>query len=335
VKILFVAGKDDYGDPARGPSFEETNFHDTLKHMRDVEVMHYDFVGVMQAKGQGFMNEDLLRAYREARPDLVFFFLIEDEIHKETISTMSAAGNSVTFNWFADDHWRFDHYTRHWAPLFNWVSTTAASALPKYRRLRMANVIKTQWGFNNFSYRPTPSEPAHDITFVGQVHGDRQQTIEGLREANLRVETWGHGWESGRLEQKEMVRVFGTSRINLNLANSSIATPKVRPIRALQRLMGQDPWALTQQIKGRHFEIPGCGGFQLSSSVGHIEDYFVPDQEIALFDSPEEMADRAAFYLSHDDERRKIAAAGALRAEREHSYETRFRELFKAMSLGR
>jgi spore maturation protein CgeB len=132
-----------------------------------------------------------------------------------------------------------------------------------------------------------------------------------------------------------MVRVFGTSRINLNLANSSIATPKVRPIRALQRLMGQDPWALTQQIKGRHFEIPGCGGFQLSSSVGHIEDYFVPDQEIALFDSPEEMADRAAFYLSHDDERRKIAAAGALRAEREHSYETRFRELFKAMSLGR
>ncbi len=73
----------------------------------------------------------------ETKPDLSFFVLFEDEIEPETIERVSRAGGP-TVNWFTDDHWRFDRFTRHFAPAFDWSVTTDRDSLPKYRvdRLR-------------------------------------------------------------------------------------------------------------------------------------------------------------------------------------------------------
>lgn len=333
MKVLFVAMADDYGDPNRGPSFEETNFHDTLRNMSDLTVAHFDFMREMQTHGQDAMNEKLYATYRDQAPDLVFFILFRDEIYPETIGQMSEEGLAVTFNWFADDHWRFDDFSRYWAPQFDWVSTTVSSALGEYRRAGIQNVLKTQWGFNPFTYSPSEGPATHDITFVGQPHGNRREKIDALVEAGLPVEAWGQGWERGRLSQDEMVDVFRSSRVNLNLSNSSQVRTKPRWRRAVDRLRGRDPWAVPQQIKGRTFEIPGCGGFQLSSMVEEIEQYFVPDREIVLFESEPEMIERSRFYLDHETDRNRIAAAGRLRAQRDHGYDRRFRALFSKMGL--
>jgi len=54
----------------------------------------------------------------------------------------------------------------------------------------------------------------YDVSFVGQPHGNRRQVISALRKAGINVYVWGGGWESGRLSQEEMIRVFNQSRIN-------------------------------------------------------------------------------------------------------------------------
>ena len=58
-----------------------------------------------------------------------------------------------------------------------------------------------------------------------------------------------------------MIEVFSRSRINLNLSNAS------------------NPWwrrwrRRRDQIKGRNFEVPGCGGFLLTQPADDLERYF-------------------------------------------------------------
>ena len=51
LKVLFVGMQWDYGDPQRGPSYEWTNFYDTLRHMEDVEATAFDFMATHRCGG--------------------------------------------------------------------------------------------------------------------------------------------------------------------------------------------------------------------------------------------------------------------------------------------
>src|SRR4029077_9791278 len=143
MKILYVAMADDYGDPARGPSFEDTNFRSALEGMGH-ELVRFDFMAEMKAHGAEEMNRRLLAAAEATSPDLSFFVLFEDEIEPETIRGVSDAGGP-TVNWFTDDHWRFDRFTRHFAPAIDWSITTDRDSLPKYEAIGYENVILSQW----------------------------------------------------------------------------------------------------------------------------------------------------------------------------------------------
>ncbi|MDE1971514.1 MAG: glycosyltransferase family 1 protein, partial [Patescibacteria group bacterium] len=46
-----------------------------------------------------------------------------------------------------------------------------------------------------------------------------------------------------------------------------------------------------------------------------------------------DLIEKARYYLTHESERARIARAGYERTLREHTYEKRFQELFRAMKL--
>ncbi len=328
MKILYVAMADDYGDPSRGPSFEETNFRSALDGMGH-EVVPFDFMAEKKAHGKGEMNRRLLAAAEEASPDLSFFVLFEDEIDTDTIRGVSRAGGP-TVNWFTDDHWRFDRFSRHFAPAFDWSVTTDRDSLPKYEAIGYENVILSQWACNRYAYDRTADELEYDVTFIGQSYGDRPATVERLRAEGIDVRCWGFGWPGGRIEHDEMVRVFGASRINLNL--SSAFTPGRLPVRLLRRLTGRKE-ERKSQIKGRTFEVPGSGGFLLTDRVAYLEDYLTPGKEIALFESPDDLVAQVSWWLDHEDERARVADAGYRRVRAEHTYDHRFAAIFERIGL--
>ena len=74
------------------------------------------------------------------KPDLLFSVRFQ-ELDKDVIRMISQETDTITVGWFSDDHWRFDDFTRFWAPQFNWLVTTAQSSLPKYEALGYQNVI--------------------------------------------------------------------------------------------------------------------------------------------------------------------------------------------------
>lgn len=85
-----------------------------------------------------------------------------------------------------------------------------------------------------------------------------------------------------------MPYVFRHSRINLNITLRSIKTGI--PLRAL--------------------DIMGCGGFLLSNYQQELAEQFEEGREMVLFYSLEDCIDKISYYLTHEDERSKIAKAG-------------------------
>ena len=104
------------------------------------------------------------------------------------------------------------------------------------------------------------------------------------------------------------------SKICLNLSNSSSGE--------------------TQQIKGRHFEIPMTGALQLSSYADNLIDYYDAYEEIILFDEARECADLIKHYLSDEQERKRVALKAYKKCGSEHTWNVRFWKLFEEIENG-
>ncbi len=365
MKVLYLSMKYDYGKPEQGYSFEHYNFYNSLLNM-GYDIIYFDFLTLLQEHGREWMNRRLLEVAKSEKPDLMFTVLFTDELDPVVVQEISENANTVTLNWFCDDHWRFDNFSRYWAPRFNWVVTTARGAIPKYDKLGYCNVIKSQWACNHFLYRKLDLPLEYDVTFIGKPHGNRREIIQTLRNAGINVHVWGSGWESGRLSQDEMIRVFNQSRINLNLSNASTpisaAKTKAKDFgrRWLSRPLDMVPfgsqvkamskaWLIAdptvggrsdklgrqypEQIKARNFEIPGCAGFLLTGKAENLEDYYEVGKKVVCFDDVDDLIAKIRYYLKHEDERAVIAEAGYVRTVQEHTYASRFNEIFQHIGI--
>ena len=371
--ILYVGLKYDYGIPEQGHSFEHYNFYNCLVNMGN-DILYFDFMTQMRKRGQAEMNRRLVEVAKAEKPDFLFCVLFGEELDKSGVREISENTDTLTMNWFCDDHFRFDNFSRLWAPCFNWVITTSQSALPKYHRMGYRNVIKTQWACNPFLYRKLDLPLRYDVSFVGKPHSNRPAIIQSLRDSGIQVHAWGTGWQSGRLTQEEMIRVFNQSRINLNLSGSEaiIPTATTRTKRAVQKKLSRcidaiplgpaaksmvrklrsrkwhsesipDASAPSEaetrklryydQIKGRNFEVPGCGGFLLTGKAEDLEIYYEEGKEVVCFEGIDDLVEKARYYLREDCERKQIAESGYQRTLKEHTYVYRFEEIFKKVGL--
>jgi spore maturation protein CgeB len=337
MRILFAAQKYDYGQRDRGYSFEYYNFYTSLRDMgHDVE-----YFDLGEADGTQTLSSRLVDRVEVEQPDLLFTVLFRDELVPDAIGKVSASGRTLTYNWFCDDHWRFESFSRLWAPHFNFVSTTVAAALPEYRAAGIDNVLLTQWAAAVDRYRPAGLPLAHDVTFVGQNYGDRSPLIRELRRAGLDVKTWGTGWavpawqrkilerralrpvggaallerrnRLTRCTQDEMVQVFEQSRVSLNLTGASSGSEN--------------------QIKGRTFEIPACRGFLLTGPAAELRNFYEPGAEALEYDDPSELPELCRRVLRDERWRERICEAGYRRTLAEHTYRQRFTTLFRQMGL--
>jgi spore maturation protein CgeB len=87
------------------------------------------------------------------------------------------------------------------------------------------------------------------------------------------------------------------------------------------------------QIKGRNFEVPGCGGFLLTGRADNLENYYAPDNEVACFTGVDDLVVQVRRYLQDPDLREAVATAGLRRTVREHTYVHRFTEIFERVGL--
>lgn len=351
-KILFIAYKYDYGKPELGFSPEYYIFYDTFKKMnnKENEVIYFAIDEITARIGYNRMNQKLLETVEEEKPDICFFVLLKGFLEKEVVREITEKNEITTLNWFTDDHWAFDNFSKHWVPFFNWVVTTDLNSFLRYKKIGYKNIIKSQWGFNNFLYKPLNLSKIYDVSFVGQPYGNRKQIIKKLEKAGIKVECFGKGWPIGKVSLEEMIKIFSQSKINLNFAKSSgKITPKYIARVFLKKRIDKSiqidnpkNWINNiksllarkkKQFKDRNFGIPACSSFLLTDYMKDLEEYYEIGKEIVCFKNIEDLIYKIKYYLKNDKERENIARAGYERTIRDHSYEKRFNEIFKSISI--
>ena len=102
-----------------------------------------------------------------------------------------------------------------------------------------------------------------------------------------------------------MPLVFKQSRINLNISLRGIKSGI--PLRA--------------------YDIMGAGGFLLSNFQADFLDDFVPGEDFVYYESKEDLLQKVAYYLGHEEERKAIAKNGHDKVAAGHTYRHRVREM--------
>ncbi len=329
MKILLVIMKYDYGDPARGLSYEYYNFYESLRSMGH-EVTLFDYMTELKATSKAEMNRKLFDLVKQTRPALTMFSLYTDQFKPDVVLQLRDFTKTLCF--FHDDTWRVE-YSLFWARHFDYFTTPDNYGERRYAAQRLPNAIHFPFGCNEKLHFKMEVPKKYDVSFVGGWHPYRQWLVERLRKAGYSVHAFGHRWPGGIIEHEEMVRVFNESRINLNLSNS--ASWDVRYLMSsLKGIVNRVRSKKTiEQLKARHFEINGCGAFQLSYYVEGLETYYEIGKEIGIYVDPDDLLAKVGQYLGDADLRESIALAGYRRTITAHTFAMRFSAVFKRMGL--
>lgn len=107
----------------------------------------------------------------------------------------------------------------------------------------------------------------------------------------------------------EMPKIFHLSKINLNMT--------IKPIQTGLPL--------------RIFDILGCGGFLMTNFQEELPEYFEIGVDVEAYSSLEELIDKCAYYLEHEDERKQIALNGYEKVCNHHRYIHRMKKMIETI----
>ncbi|MBQ9141431.1 MAG: glycosyltransferase [Lachnospiraceae bacterium] len=156
---------------------------------------------------------------------------------------------------------------------------------------------------------------AHSYVGYEIAQQERIRTLNALAEQfAVDIYTWSDTQllrkvkvHSGVQTLTEMPLVFNRSRINLNMT--------IKPIQTGLPL--------------RVFDILGCGGFCMTNYQAELEEHFEIGRDLEAYGSLEELLDKCAYYLAHEEERARIAQNGYQKVKNGHGYRDRVMEMLR------
>lgn len=170
-------------------------------------------------------------------------------------------------------------------------------------------------GFDPSAYQRLDNETkTQSLVFVGRQKARRVAWLSPL--ADLGLSLYGPDWEKSPLAAN--LRAPGVFGRELNLLYNRS-----------QIVLNVSAWENddTACLNLRILDVPACGAMLLTDHAQGIEDYLQPDREVVIAHTPEEMRDKARYYLAHDAQRERIALAGWERVQKMETYAQKMRRM--------
>lgn len=295
-------------------------------------------------------------AHRAAPIDVLFCYFYSAYVEPEVIRRISGLG-VTTVNWFCNASYQFNTVAEI-APAFDYCLVPEKFRLDDYRRIG-ARPIYCQEAANPQVYKSFDLPVEFDVTFVGQAYGDRPAHIRHLVDQGIDVRVWGPNWQLYTDGERPRVRGWKplAKRIAVHLGLRTAAPPLVSlPAHVvggvlsdedLIRMYSRSKVCLgfsscgethasgerIMQIRLRDFEVPMSGGFYLVEYMQELEEFYEIGKEIVCYTDPDDLADKARYYATHDSEREAVRHAGQQRCLRDHTWQKRFTDAFYEMKL--
>ena len=267
------------------------------------EVHFYDTVA-------GDPDNTFTQIIESFRPDLIFSIMtgntsITPHEPWQLIADETSSGRTRTFNWFCDDTWRFDNFSKIACNAFLACSTPERSYVQKYKDIGYQNILVANWHANSTHYPKISFEDKDiDISFIGAPNKTRKDFFE---RASVDVEFFFG------INQEQLFETFSKSKVSVNLS-----------------INNNDPQKKTQ-MKQRIFEIPAGGGLLMTEYHEGIEEYFEINKEIFTFKTHVEFKEKMNFLSKHPALVKKVATAGHKRFLKEHDSEIRLSKVLESI----
>lgn len=278
-------------------------------------------------------NNHILREAENFQPD-VFIAFKGNYIYAKTLNELASMGIPL-YNYFPDTS-AFSHgkWLAKSLPEYDCVFYTKPFWFKDVTRLIPLKAgCFLPHGYDPLLHHPVEldakdtAEYSCDVSFIAVHSLYKEEFLAKLAilRPNLNLCIWGNGWKTRcssvnlqrnikgyALHGASYTRGIQAARINLALMNGPA--------------LGASS---SDQTTSRTYAIPASGGFMLHQRNPEVLKLYNEGEEIACFDSVEEIAEKIDFYLTHPEEREKISQSGHARCVPTYSYDNRMAELLR------
>ncbi|MDL2290844.1 glycosyltransferase [Desulfovibrio sp. OttesenSCG-928-F20] len=304
--------------------FEAPSFYPAYEAINELRVGS-DRLDAVQNNFLHFISQAVLAKVDAFAPDMVLA-LAQAPLSRPTLKRLKREG-VLTAMWFVED-FRLFTYWRAFAPLYDIFAVIQKEPfMQELAHIGVEHAPYLPLAALPSLHRPLELDPAEKkefgspLSFVGAGYANRRKAFVQLLDQGLKI--WGTEWDGeaaltpalqrngARISSEDCVRIFNASLINLNLHSHINA----------ETLVSRGDF-----VNPRTFEIAACEAFQLVDRRTLLPELFAED-ELALFDSLEELKDLIRHYRDRPEERSAMAARARVRVLSEHTYAVRMKSL--------
>ena len=271
MKIFYCAVFDNEGKSADNSKHREL---ESLGH--DVVAYNYRNRG-LQLEGNPFQSpkrdDEIITFCKNWNPDFIIFAKC-DGINIKVFEELKKI--APLCYWFADPLVTYSNpefYEK--TQKANFFICDKKNVLEKALTLNRNSFLNTD-GFDRMLEVPKEVEEEYDVSFIGNLYGDRKEKFEKI---SHKVTVIGNAF--GPNHSLEVSK----SKINLNFCTTSGQSDRV-------------------------FKVLAAGGFLLTDDWPDRDEFFTDGEDLVVFKDIDDLNSKISFYLNNEAERKRIAKNG-------------------------
>jgi spore maturation protein CgeB len=172
-------------------------------------------------------------------------------------------------------------------------------------------------------------EPTIPISFVGGLSVAHQQRIEGIKKmvAKTPIELYGYGIQELPDTRNRFVKKLFTNPIQERFRGEAWGLEMYKILRNSKITFNvHGEIANGNGVNMRMYEATGVGTLLLTDGkYGKVKMF--EDNEVVYYENIDDAIEKAKYYLSHESERQKIAAAGQKRTLKDYNFVNNVKEM--------
>jgi len=236
------------------------------------DVIGYNYRLKADIHGDKYRDKDLLYLVKQRAFDLVVF----SKCNVVSLETFKKIGDiTTTCLWFMDPLVSYNQEMRDKTKLVDYFCCDKLNVLEEAVKINK-NSFHVCEGFDSDIDKPRDVDQSYDISFIGNIYGDRAELLSKL---DMPVKVINNAFSTSHSIE------VSKSKINLNICTSDGASDRVYKIMAAKGFLITDDWA------GR-------------------EDSFVDGEHCVIFKDAEDLNQKIDYYLKNPEEAREIAEKG-------------------------
>lgn len=258
------------------------------------------------------LNQRLIECITEMEPELVFLYSVR-LIYPNIIKKIKKSGIKI-FIYNNDDPFAayFPHYFwRHFRRSLQYADVGFVyrkKNIREYQKNGCARIemLRAYYIKSRNYYIANIDIKVPDVVFLGHNENDeRQEYIRELLKAKIEVGITKQSWESFESNNPYLIKLEDShKRYNEIMNGTKIAIVFLSKIN-------------NDTYTRRCFEIPATKTLMVAPFTDDLASMFQEDKEAVFFRSKEDFVEKIKYYLSHENERNKIAEEGYQRLLRD------------------